>query len=67
VAAHVERQVVRAAEAPGAQLAPEGLHARVLPVVPGQLVGPGEAPDAALPRAHVRLLTCGRLICHRVS
>lgn len=58
VTSHVQRQVIGATEAAGAELAAKGLDARVLPVVAGQLVGAGEAPDAALPGAHVRLLTC---------
>lgn len=35
----------------------EGLGASVFPVVPRQLVAPGESPLAALPRALVGLLT----------
>lgn len=58
VASHMQRQVVGAAEAARAQLAAERLDARVLPVVAGQLIGARESPDAALPGAYVRLLTC---------
>lgn len=54
----MQRQVVGAAEAARAQLAAERLDARVLPVVAGQLIGTRESPDAALPGAYVRLLTC---------
>ena len=39
-----------------AEVALEGLHAGVLPVVAGQLVRPGEPPVTALPGAAVRLL-----------
>lgn len=56
---HVESQMVRAGEAPAAGYALEGLGARVLPIVPGQLVGAGKAPVAAFPRAFIGLLTCG--------
>ena len=41
VSLHVERQVVAAREAPFADFALEGLGARVLPVMPRQLVRPG--------------------------
>lgn len=56
---HVQGEVIRAGEGARADGALEGLGARVLPVVPGQLVRAGESPVAALPRAPVRLLTCG--------
>lgn len=56
----VEGQVVGSGEPAAALLAPEGFGARVLAVVSRQLVRPGEAPLAALPRALVRLFTCGR-------
>lgn len=50
--------MIGATETPGAELTAKGLDARVFPVVAGQLVGSGEAPDAAFPGAHIRLLTC---------
>lgn len=56
---HVESQMVRAGEAPATGHALEGLGARVLPIVPGQLVGAGKAPVAAFPCAFIGLLTCG--------
>ena len=52
----VQRQVVRPGEGPLAHPALEGPVARVLPHVPGELVGAGKLPAAVLPRAHVRLL-----------
>ena len=55
---HVERQVVRTAKGTCAQLAAERLETGVLPVVSRQLVGPSEAPHAALPGADVWLFTC---------
>jgi hypothetical protein len=55
---HVEREVVRAGEAALAVHALERLDPRVLPVVAGQLVRPGEPPLAAFPRAAIRLFTC---------
>lgn len=58
VALHVQRQVVGAGEAAVAHPALERLGARVLPVVAGQLVRPGEPPVAAVPVALVGLLTC---------
>lgn len=65
---HVESQMVRAGEAPAAGYALEGLGARVLPIVPGQLVGAGKAPVAAFPRAFIGLLTCvSPLMCLQVG
>lgn len=58
VSLHVERQVVAAREAPFADFALEGLGARVLPVMPRQLVRPGELIVALGPLAGVRLLPC---------
>lgn len=55
---HVERQVVRPGERPLAYSALEGLGARVLAVVAGQLVGPREAPLAFWPLAVIGLLSC---------
>lgn len=60
VALHVQSQVVGAREAAAAGHALEGFGPGVFAVVPGQLVRPGEAPVAVLPRATVRLLTCVR-------
>ena len=48
--------MVRSGERPCAEVALEGLEAGVLPVVPGQLVRPGELPLAAFPGALVGLL-----------
>ena len=56
MALHVEGQVVRPGEGPVAHLALERPVARVLPVVPRQLVGSGEFPSAILPGALVGLL-----------
>lgn len=56
VALHVQGQVVGAREAAAAGDALEGFGPGVFPVVPGQLVGPGEAPVAVVPRAAVRFL-----------
>ena len=53
---HVEGQVVGPGEGAFAEAALERPIARVLPVVPRQLVGPGEFPSAALPSALVGLL-----------
>jgi hypothetical protein len=58
VALHVEREVVRAREAPVAVSTLERFGARVFPVVARQLVGSREPPLAPLPRAPVRLLSC---------
>lgn len=55
---HVQCQVVRAREAPATGQALEGLGTCVLAVVPGQLVGAGEAPVTAIPGALVGLFTC---------
>ena len=49
--------MVRAGEGPLAHSALEGPVPRVLPHVPGQLVGAGKLPAAVLPRADVGLLT----------
>lgn len=49
--------MIRAREAAVAVSAAERLDARVLPKVTRQLVGAGEAPRAALPRALVRFLS----------
>lgn len=56
----VKGQVVGAGEAAVAVRAVEGLDARVLAEVPGQLVGAGELPGAAFPGAFVGLLACTR-------
>ncbi|CAN7945211.1 unnamed protein product, partial [Ixodes pacificus] len=61
----MERQVVRPGEGPLAELALERLLARVLPEVARQLVGPGELPRAALPRAALGLLWLGGPTCVR--
>lgn len=58
VSSHMQRQMIGATETSCAELTAKGLHARVFPVVAGQLVGAGKAPDAAFPGAHIRLLTC---------
>lgn len=54
----MQGQVVGAREAAAARDALEGFGSSVFPVVSGQLIGPGEAPVAVLPRAAVRLLSC---------
>lgn len=54
---HVQGQVVAPREASGAEAALERLGARVLPVVPRELVRPGEPPLAAFPGTLVRFLT----------
>lgn len=59
VSLHVEGEVVGPGEGARAHRALEGFGARVLPEVTRQLVGASEAPVAAVPRAPVRLLTCG--------
>lgn len=61
VALHVQREVVGPREGPLAQVALEGLLARVLPEVARQLVRPGELPRAALPRALVRFFAWNRM------
>ncbi len=57
---HVQCEVVRPGEGALTMLALEGLDPGVLPVVPGQLVGTGKAPLAALPGAAIRLLSCNK-------
>jgi len=57
MALHVERQVIAPREAPLADDALEGFGPRVFPVVPGQLIRPGEPPLALRPLAGVGLLT----------
>jgi hypothetical protein len=52
----VEGEVVAPGKLPSAVPAPEGLGARVLAEVPGQLVGTRKAPLAAIPRTRVGLL-----------
>ena len=64
MALHVQRQVVRPREAALTAVTLERLGARVFAVVPGQLVGAGEPPLAALPRAPVRLLACNQTDRH---
>ena len=53
---HVQGEVVAAREGTGTQVTLERFGPRVLAVMPGQLVGSGKLPAAALPRALVRLL-----------
>ena len=53
----VQRQVIGPAERAVACLADKRLSSGVFANVSGQLVGAGEAPVAALPRAQVRLLS----------
>lgn len=60
MAAAVQGQVIGPGEGAVALGAAEGLDPRVLAEVPGQLVGAGEAPGAALPGAVIRLLACRR-------
>jgi len=60
----MESQVVGATKASVAVATFERLRSRVLAVVSGQLVRPGEPPLAALPGTSVRLLTC---MCSLVS
>lgn len=60
VALHMQSQVVRTAEAPVAMTAFERFRPRVLAVVAGQLVAPGESPFASFPGAFVWLLPCKR-------
>jgi hypothetical protein len=54
---HVKREMVGPGEAAFAHSTLERLGARVLPVVPGQLVGPGEPPLAIREMARVRFFT----------
>lgn len=54
----MQGQVVGAGEAAVTVRAAEGLDARVLPEVPGQLVRASKLPGAALPGALVGLLSC---------
>lgn len=56
----VEGQVVGPGEGALANVAGERLGAGVLPVVPRQLVGPGEPPLALGPLAPVRFLSCNK-------
>ena len=58
VSLHVEGEVVGPREGPVAHDALEGLRPRVLSVVAGQLVRPGESPLTLGPVAFVRLLPC---------
>ena len=60
VALHVQCQVVGPRKTSITVTTLERLGARVLPVVPRQLVTPREPPLAAVPRTFVGLLTCGR-------
>ena len=53
---HVKGQVITSGKSSFTQVALEGLHARVLSVVSGQLVRPGKLPVTAVPGAGVRLL-----------
>jgi len=53
---HVERQMVGPGESSLTQLAVERFVPRVFPLVPGQLIRPGEPPAAVLPLADVGLL-----------
>uniref|UniRef100_A0A182QDI8 Uncharacterized protein n=1 Tax=Anopheles farauti TaxID=69004 RepID=A0A182QDI8_9DIPT len=55
------RQMIRAAKGTCAELTAEGLQAGVLPVVPGQLVRPGEPPNTSFPGADGRQWRGGRL------
>lgn len=58
VSLHVQSQVIGAGEAAAAHAALERLHPRVFPEMASQLVGSGETPLTAVPRAAVRLLSC---------
>ena len=49
--------MITTGESPFTQMTLEGLHAGVLPVMSGELVGAGKLPVAAVPRAGVRLLS----------
>ena len=60
MALHVQRQVIGPREAALTALTLERLGARVFAVVSGELVGAGEPPLAALPRAPVGLLACNQ-------
>jgi hypothetical protein len=53
----MERQMIRPTERPRTQLASERLQTRVLPVMAGEFVGPGEAPYTAFPGADVGFFT----------
>ena len=53
---HVKRQMVRPGESSLTQFAVERFVPRVFPLMPGQLVRPGEPPAAVLPLADVGLL-----------
>lgn len=54
---HVEGEVVRSGEGAGTHGALERFGSGVFPVVARELVGAGETPVTAVPRAPVRLLT----------
>lgn len=58
MATAMQREVVGSGEGAVALRAAERFDSRVLAEVSGELVGAGEAPGAALPRAVVRLLSC---------
>ncbi len=58
---HVQGEVVGSGEASFAVDALEGLDPRVLPVMTGQLVRPGEPPFATLPGATIRFLACKKI------
>ena len=53
---HVQGQVITSGKSSFTEVALEGLHACVFPVVPGELVRPGKLPVTAVPGAGVRLL-----------
>lgn len=55
---HVQRQMIGSRKTTITVLALERLGARVLAIVPRQLITACESPLATLPRALVRLLTC---------
>lgn len=57
----VLRQMIRPHELPGAVRADELLLPGVRPLVPGQLVRPGELPAAAFELAREGLLTCNTI------
>lgn len=49
--------MVRSREAPAAYFTLEGFSSRMFPIVSGQLIRPGKAPEATGPGAQVRFLT----------